>query len=113
MSRGERPVKGHAALTAGFGESAYTRRSLLGFSVAATAPGLSACVADDNQGSSRSPFVFEEQTGNPGTVDLRHAPQFYLGNPEAGFRVEVAWSLHCEYTQKLYRDGFDDLIEMP
>ena len=39
------------------------------------------------------------------------APQFYLGNPEAGFRVEVAWSLHCEYTQKLYKGGFDDLIE--
>ncbi len=42
--------------------------------------------------------------------DMRYAPQFYLGNEDADFRVEIVWSILCNYTRHLYKNVLKEFI---
>ena len=101
-----------STVTGGLGSPVYTRRSALKYTAAATTLGFSTvgCVATDSA-MPVSSATFEEMSGDPGPVDVRYAPQFYLGNPEADVRVEVVWSMQCQYTRSLYKGGLGDLVE--
>ena len=90
----------------GSGSRVHTRRSALGLAAAVTValPGLS-------HAESETSVIFEERAGESGPVDLRYAPQFYLGNPDAGFRIELAWSIHCQFTRLLYNNGLGEFIK--
>ena len=108
-----RPTSGlYQPVTGGLGSPVYTRRSALKYTAAATTLGFSTvgCVATDSA-MPVSSATFEEMSGDPGPVDVRYAPQFYLGNPEADVRVEVVWSMQCQYTRSLYKGGLGDLVE--
>lgn len=75
-----------------------TRRKMLGMSAAALAfanfPGR----------------VFSDSSES-GPVDLRYAPQFYVGQPDAAFRIDIAWSIRCGYSHKLFKNGVDPFVK--
>ena len=89
------------------GSPVYTRRSALGFAASSTALGFPAMA----HATPDSLVTFEERHGDLGSADMRYAPQFFLGNPEAKVRVEVAWSIQCQYTRLLYNDGLGDFVQ--
>ena len=45
------------------------------------------------------------------SVDLRYAPQFFIGNPDAPIRIEVAWSIQCKHTRLLVKGGLGAFAE--
>ena len=53
---------------------------------------------------------FEEQPGSIADFDQRYTPQFYLGNPEAKIRADIALSMKCGMTRRLYKGGIKNFI---
>ena len=81
------------------GSSVHTRRAAFGLT-AATALSFASF-------PQRGPAT----TPDPGTIDLRYAPQFYVGNPGAAIRIEVAWSIQCKHTRLLVKGGLGAFTE--
>ena len=81
------------------GGSVYTRRAAFGLTAATTLAFAS------------FPQGVPATTPDPDSVDLRYAPQFYIGNPDATIRIEVAWSIQCKHTRLLVKGGLGAFAE--
>ena len=81
------------------GSFVYTRRGMFGLSAAAALTFAS------------FPQRVSSTANESDSVDLRYAPQFYIGNPEAATRIDVAWSIQCQYTRLLVKGGLGTFAE--
>ena len=81
------------------GSPVYTRRAAFGLS-AATALAFASF-----------PQRIPAATADADSVDLRYAPQFHIGNPDAQIRIEVAWSIQCKFTRLLVKGGLGTFAE--
>ena len=85
------------------------RRSAITLAGAAAALGLTGGTSTEAKAASSIKIL--KNVKFSGEPDLRHAPQFFVGNPKAEFQIEVAWSIRCSYTQKLYLGGLGALVK--